>query len=81
MDLPFYHKADEDLRIELIYSARHQIKPLDLSDEKAVEKAMPCVVITRDDITKSLSEEQLKKIRLEPLGRFDDNKHPKGNEQ
>lgn len=80
LDLPFYHKADEDLRIELIYSARHQIKPLDLSDEKAVEKAMPCVVITRDDITKSLSGEQLKKIRLEPLGRFDDNKHPKGNE-
>lgn len=80
LDLPFYHKADEDLRIELIYSARHQIKPLDLSDEKAVEKAMPCVVITRDDITKSLSEGQLKKMRLEPLGRFDDNKHPKGNE-
>ena len=80
LDLPFYHKADENLRIELIYSARHQIKPLDLSDEKAVEKAMPCVVITRDDITKSLSGEQLKKIRLEPLGRFDDNKHPKGNE-
>lgn len=80
LNLPFYHKADENLRIELIYSARHQIKPLNLSDEKAVENAMPCVVITRDDITKSLSREQLKKIRLEPLGRFDDNKHPKGNE-
>lgn len=80
LDLPFYHKANEPLRIELIYAARHQIKPLDLSDGHAVEKALPCVVITRDDISKSLSAEEAGKLRIEYLGCFDDNKHPKSNE-
>ncbi len=79
VDLPFYHNADEELRIELVYEACHQIQPINLKDEKAVEKALPCVVITQDDIKKVLTKEQQEKLDIQDLGVFDDNKHPKSD--
>ena len=75
--LPLYHNADEDLRIELVYEARKNIKPLKLDDEKEVAGALPCIVLTHKSVSEELPSSLLEKIDTVRIGTFDDNKHPR----
>jgi 4-amino-4-deoxy-L-arabinose transferase-like glycosyltransferase len=75
--LPFYYNTQEELRIELVYEAHRKIKPLDLSDEKAVMKALPCALVTRNSAGMELSKSLLQKIDTVKIGVYDDNRHSK----
>ena len=75
--LPLYHNSDEELRIELVYEAGKNIKPLKLDNEADVMKAVPCMVLTHNDISTAIPASLLQKIDTVRVGTFDDNKHPK----
>lgn len=77
--LPLYHNADEELRIELVYESGKSIKPLKLDNEAEVMKAVPCMVLSNSDISKTLPASLQQKIDTFRVGIFDDNKHPKGS--
>ena len=77
--LPMYYNKDEALRIELVYAANKKIQPLDLSDEKAVEKAVPCLLLTQENLASELPANMLQKIDTLHLGVYDDNRLPRHN--
>lgn len=78
-DIPFYHSANEELRIELVYAAHRKILPLELKDVSAVMKALPCVVVTRHSINEELPASLFEKIDTFNIGIYDDNRHPKAD--
>jgi 4-amino-4-deoxy-L-arabinose transferase-like glycosyltransferase len=45
-ELPLYYNREETLRIELVYEINRRINPIDLTDNEAVRKATPFVLIS-----------------------------------
>ncbi len=78
--LPLYHKADENLRIELVFEAQKNIKALDLDNEVAVMSALPCLVLTQKELASEMPASILNKVDTVNLGFFDDNRLPRHNE-
>lgn len=77
--IPFYYNADEKegLRIELVYAARREIHPLDLTDSAAVEKAMPFALLSHTgggELPKAI----IHTADTTYIGLYDDNRRPKG---
>lgn len=77
--LPFYHNAAEPLRIELVYEAGRKILPLDFGDTRAVEKSLPCAIVTRKWAKDELPPALLECVDTTAVGTFDDNKHSKSD--
>ena len=75
----FYHNANEDLRIELVYEAGKKILPLNLDDSALVAAKLPCAIVSREPIEKEIPANILGGLRVTHIGTFDDNKHPKSN--
>ena len=75
----FYHNANEDLRIELVYEAGKKILPLNLGDSALVAAKLPCAIVSREPIEKEIPANILGGLRVTRIGTFDDNKHPKSN--
>ena len=78
-DVPFYHSADEPLRIELVYEAGRKILPLDISDSATVMQHLPMAVVTRQPLEKELPASVLGKVEIHSYGLFDDNKLPRNH--
>lgn len=76
--LPFYHNAQEELRIELVYAAHRKIRPLNLSDSTAVLHSLPCAIVTRGYAAEELPAEILSRVDTLHVGTYDDNKHAPG---
>ena len=53
------------------------ILPLNMKDEKAVMKAMPCVIVTRKTADRELPKAVMMKTDTTFVGYYDDNRHPK----
>lgn len=78
-NLPFYHNANEPIRIELVYEAHRKILPYDFADRQRVKSALPCVLVSRKWAREELPADVLSDVDTVSLGTFDDNKHPKNN--
>lgn len=77
--IPFYHNAEEPLRIELVYEAHRKILPLDLADRRAVRAALPCAIVSQRPLRQEMPPDVLQGLDTLYIGSFDDNKHPKSD--
>lgn len=77
--VPFYHLADEPLRIELVYAAHRHIRPLDVTCPDSLMATLPCALLTHAPIGEVLPANCLEKVDTFGIGLFDDNRRPKGN--
>ena len=75
-NIPFYHIDTVPLRIEMVYAAHRNIRPLHLD---TLQRALPCVLLTHQPMTTTLPPNQLRDVETTYLGCFDDNRRPKGN--
>lgn len=75
-NIPFYHIDTVPLRIEMVYAAHRNIRPLHLD---TLQRALPCVLLTHQPMTTILPQNQLRDVETTYLGCFDDNRRPKGN--
>lgn len=76
-DLPFYHPATEDLRIEMVYEAGRKIRPLDLTNADSVACHLPLVLVSQKAATTYMSPAVRAAVDTVFVGRYDDNRHPK----
>ncbi|MGI6231769.1 MAG: ArnT family glycosyltransferase [Prevotella sp.] len=76
---PFYHSDREPLRIELVYQAGKKILPLNLHDAKTLQKAAPCVLVTRKPLAQEIPAPVLAKFDTLKVDFCDDNIHPKSD--
>lgn len=77
-NLPFYSVEGEETRIELVYAARRDIKPLDVSDPAAVKRALPFALLTHGPVAEVMTQEALERVDTLSIGVFDCNRRPKG---
>jgi 4-amino-4-deoxy-L-arabinose transferase-like glycosyltransferase len=79
--IPFYYNQKNDIRIEMVYAAHRKIRPLDATNVDSVEAAMPCVILTHKRINEELPASLWKKADSTYIGRYDDNRRPKGTQR
>lgn len=77
--LAFYHNDKDELRIEMVYAAHKNIRPLDLTDREAVMAALPCAVLTHGRVEEEMPADILSNIHATYIDRYDDNRMPKGH--
>lgn len=75
--IPFYHPANDDFRIEIVYEARKKILPLNVNDSAQVMQHLPFALVTHKSASQVLPKNILQQVDTVSLGTFDDNKHPK----
>ncbi|MDR2919391.1 MAG: glycosyltransferase family 39 protein [Tannerella sp.] len=68
--LPLYHDKDEFLRMELVYEVSQRINALDLSDEAAIRKATPFVLISGESADSIMAN---KNVTVEYIDTYDNN--------
>lgn len=79
--IPFkYNVAKGEPRIEIIYAAYKKILPIDVNDAKAVNDALPFVLLTYGNIHDEVPEDILDNLKVTHIGNFDDNQRPKTQE-
>lgn len=74
--VPFYHLESEDLRIEIVYAAHRNIRPV---ATESIQAKLPCVLLTHKPLEEMLTKEKLNGMEIIPIGTYDDNRRPKGN--
>lgn len=79
--VPFYSNKKDGLRIELVYAAHRKIRPLDLSKADSIMKVLPCAVLTRHGAAAELPATIWQQVDSTYIGRFDDNRRPRGNKR
>ena len=77
--LSFYYNAKDELRIEIVYAAHKNIRPLDFSDKQEIMQKLPCVVLTHGRVGEEMSAEIINDIDTLHIGLYDDNRYPKSN--
>lgn len=75
--LPFYRNADEPMRIELVYAAHRQIRPLELTNVDSICARLPLVLLTHECAAQELPPELWERADSVYIGLFDDNRRPK----
>lgn len=75
--LPFYHSKDETLRIEIVYEARKKIRPLDLTNQKAVMEALPFVLVSQQSAEKLLPTSLADSLDMKWVDIYDNNRRQK----
>lgn len=73
-DVPFCHVDTVPLRIEMVYAAHRNIKPVALD---TLAKAVPCVLLTHERLENMLPDSCLKGLTATEIGLFDDNRWPR----
>lgn len=68
--LPLYYDNDEELRLELVYEVNQRILALDLSDEAAIRKAVPFVLISGHSADSLMAN---KNVTIEYIDTYDNN--------
>ncbi len=74
--IPFYHIDTVPLRIELVYAAHRNIRPISAD---SLHSKLPCVLLTHLSIHETLPQKYLKGIETIFIGHYDDNHRPKTN--
>lgn len=77
-DYPIYSPAGEELRIEMVYQARRNIRPLDITSPDAVAEAAPLILMTHDYVGNCVTDSVLARVDTIPAGVYDCNRRPKG---
>jgi 4-amino-4-deoxy-L-arabinose transferase-like glycosyltransferase len=75
-DVPFYHPAREEMRIELVYEANRKILPLDVESSKIVLTHLPLALVSHHAASCYLSPSLLRQVDTLHIATYDDNKHP-----
>lgn len=79
-DVPFYHNADEQLRIEIVYASHKIIRPVDFASPSInadLKKLLPCVIITHEPLSSELQAGALQDIDVKVIGKYNDSNRNK----
>lgn len=76
--VPFFHVDTVPLRIELVYAAHRNIRPISID---SISTHMPCALLTHQPIQEILSEDRMKGIEAIVIDQYDDNHRPKTNKR
>ena len=76
--IPFYHVDTVPLRIELVYAAHRNIRPVSPDSLRA---KLPCALLTHRPIDESIPQSKLQGIEAIQIDRYDDNRRPKTNKR
>ncbi len=78
-DIPFKYSDTQEAapRIEIVYEAGRQIRPVNLSDSAQVMQALPFALLTQDSIGTLIPENILSHCNVSFIDQFDDNQRPK----
>ena len=75
--MPFYHDASEPLRIEMVYAAYRNIRPLDITNADSIAARVPFVLLTHKPAAEVLPQSGAFEMR--EIGFYDENPRPRGN--
>ena len=75
--VPFYHPADEELRIELVYKAGRRILPWDVKSDTTLLNSLPIVLVSGKPATEVLPAAMQEKVNLRLIDVYDNNNRPK----
>lgn len=75
--IPMFYNSAEELRIELVYAARRDIRPIDIIDSAAVAAARPFAYLSHTGASE-LPAQVIADSDTLSLGIFDCNRRPKG---
>jgi 4-amino-4-deoxy-L-arabinose transferase-like glycosyltransferase len=68
--LPFYHSTEEEIRMELVYEANHNITPLNMENDSLFYASLPFVLVSQKPAKDML---QGKQVAIEYVDTFDNN--------
>jgi 4-amino-4-deoxy-L-arabinose transferase-like glycosyltransferase len=71
-NVPYYHDAQSELRIEIVYAAGRKIRPLDLRSVSSVRRALPCAILTHERVGTVLSSQVLALVDTVYCGHYND---------
>ena len=77
-EYPIYAPADEELRIEMVYQARRNIRPVAVDSAEALRARLPMILMTHEFAGERLPASFVNEVDTVPLGEFDCNRRPKG---
>jgi hypothetical protein len=80
-DVPFYYNQTKELRIELVYEAHRNIRPLDVSNADSIRKHLPLAILTHERVGKELPASLWQNVDTVYVGHFDDNRRPKDSKR
>lgn len=75
---PIYSPAGEELRIEMVYQARRNIRPVDIDSAEALRARLPMILMTHEYAGERLPASFVNEVDTVSLGEFDCNRRPKG---
>lgn len=74
---PFYHPANEELRIELVYEAGRRIRPWSIATDHSLLDSLPIVLVSEKPAEEILPPEILEQVTLQVVDRYDNNNRKK----
>ncbi len=77
-EYPIYAPAGEELRIEMVYQARRNIRPVAVDSAEALHARLPMILMTHEYAGERLPASFVNEVDTVPLGEFDCNRRPKG---
>ncbi len=77
--VPFYYNEQDELRIELVYAAHRNIRPMDAGSVEALKEKLPCAILTHKRAGEELPAELWGVADSLYIDCYDDNRRPKGN--
>lgn len=77
-EYPIYAPAGEELRIEMVYQARRNIRPVAVDSAEALRGRLPMILMTHEYAGERLPASFVNEVDTVSLGEFDCNRRPKG---
>lgn len=77
-EYPIYAPADEELRIEMVYQARRNIRPVSVDSAEALRARLPMILMTHEYAGERIPASFVNEVDTVSLGEFDCNRRPKG---
>lgn len=75
---PIYSPEGEELRIEMVYQARRNIRPVATDSVEALRERLPMILMTHEYASERLPADLINEVDTLYLGEFDCNRRPKG---
>lgn len=76
--IPFHHVESENMRIEIVYEAHRTVTPINVTDSAAMMRAVPFILLSHEPVNQIVPPRLLKQLHTQWLGRYDNNRRPKG---
>lgn len=77
-EYPIYAPAGDELRIEMVYQARRNIRPVAVDSAEALHARLPMILMTHEYAGERLPASFVNEVDTVSLGEFDCNRRPKG---